>query len=101
MLALANLAGVDAETALLDLNIWRARSEGTRDKYRAILAKLTAALITVIAFGTTGEQVSLGSPDFIHYAIFRRRKRSTNPSSTVDRVVSRYRAVALSPRAAT
>jgi hypothetical protein len=48
MIALAGLAGIDPSTALIDLNIWRSKSEKAKGHYRALLEKVTAAVFIVI-----------------------------------------------------
>jgi|GEM_PF-1888638 len=58
MISLAKLAGVDEQTALMDLNVWRAPTPSIKKVYANILHKLScAAMLVVLLFvsfvGTT------------------------------------------------
>lgn len=47
MVAIAKLARIDPARALIDLNIWRAKSPETRTQYQHLLEKVTACILIV------------------------------------------------------
>ncbi len=56
MLRLAELAAIDPERALVELNIWRSESNSIADRYRAILAKIVASLLLALYLVPTPAQ---------------------------------------------
>ena len=62
MIRLAALAGVNAGEALVDLNIWRAKSTETRDEYSRIAAKIRSTVSQVLVFGVTSALLGFSSP---------------------------------------
>lgn len=50
MVRLADLAGVSAEEALLELNIWREQDVAARNVYSHMLAKLTGVAASLLLF---------------------------------------------------
>ena len=62
MIKLADLAGVNPEEALADLNVWRAQSSETRELYSRIAAKIKSSMAQVLIFGVTSALVAVSSP---------------------------------------
>ena len=66
MLRLADLAGVDPEQALLDLNAWRAASSTVRSVYERIASRIAVAIAVIfvfvgVVFGTAGPAEASGT----------------------------------------
>lgn len=57
MCHLADLAGVDHETALAELNVWRTAGPA-RHAYEKILASLVAALLVLVTWSTPGQAMN-------------------------------------------
>lgn len=96
MMKLAVLAGVDPEAALLDLNLWRAKSPEVKAMYSAIAAKLksTAAALALGVLllapqGTEGARITAGASHSISYAILAWLRRLTGPGPLPDAAPSR------------
>ncbi len=62
MIKLAELAGVNPEEALADLNVWRAQSSETRELYSRIAAKVKSSLAQVLIVGVTSALLGLTTP---------------------------------------
>lgn len=62
MIRIAELAGVDPEEALADLNVWRAKSLETRELYSRIAAKIRSSVVGVLVFGVTSALLGVASP---------------------------------------
>jgi hypothetical protein len=64
MIALAELAGVDPAQALMELNIWRAKSPKVAQTYEAMRAKLAAvaaSLIVMIGLASPAHAAPIGA----------------------------------------
>lgn len=78
MIRLAELAGIDPDVALMDLNAWRAKAEDVRDRYTNLARMLEKAGVAVavaivaivgIAFPaeTKAEQNDVSPVAYVHY----------------------------------
>lgn len=82
MVRLAQLAGLDPDLALIDLNTWRAKGTDAQAGYarlREIVAKASAAALAIMVVaatpdanaGTEAAQINIERAVSIHYARFR------------------------------
>ena len=82
MLAIAEMADISPDQALIELNIWRTASPGARRYYESLLKRIAAILIIaagaysllpcdLASAGTFSEQITQNANPFIYYTIIR------------------------------